>query len=253
MTGRTRHLLIFSAGFLMFSVRTILGAELEVSSVVNPTRISLNELVTVTVTISGANALRAKKPVLDTMPDFTILGPTSTSQNFSFINGRTSIVKSYTYRLRATKIGTFNVGAVTVKVRNRGGDSSVRAVQIAGELVCKSLRSAGAAVQEKHVGILGACDMNVRVTVTVEIAPTLSLAEFFVVIVRVQAAALSFIPEKASSLTCQKAGRAFHIKGDNIEPAVCVYIDQHGTFRIVRLHQTRGPRVVFEIATGMVD
>jgi len=130
MTGRTRQLLIFGAVFLMFSVRVIQGAELEVSSVVNPTRISLNELVTVTVTISGVNALKAKEPVLDTMTDFTILGPTSTSQNFSFINGRTSIVKSYTYQLRATKIGTFNVGAVTVKVRNRTFSAPATKVEV---------------------------------------------------------------------------------------------------------------------------
>jgi len=94
------------------------GADIELTSVVNSTNITLNDQLILTVTVSGSDANKVGKPELDPMPEFTI-SDIGTSSETSITNFRVFFYKNtYTYTLFPEKTGIFDVGAVSIKVGN---------------------------------------------------------------------------------------------------------------------------------------
>ncbi|MFC1691985.1 BatD family protein [Candidatus Latescibacterota bacterium] len=119
MTGKALYLTLFCMILMLSVASAALCAQIDVSSIVNPTKVPVNERITLTVRISGPDASNAGSPILETTPDFTVTGPLGQSTEIEINNGRTSTNKSFTYYLLPTKIGTSTVGAVTVKVGNQ--------------------------------------------------------------------------------------------------------------------------------------
>lgn len=115
MTGKTIYSVVASIFFILCLEGNVIGAEIEFSSVVNPTSLSVDDYITVTVSVTGPDASSAGVPVLEANPDFSITD-TSTSTQINMINFKTSVTKSYTFSLKPRKTGTFNVGAATVRV-----------------------------------------------------------------------------------------------------------------------------------------
>ncbi|MFC1606933.1 BatD family protein [Candidatus Latescibacterota bacterium] len=93
---------------------TVYGADIKLTTEIDPTTISINDRLTVTVTVSGADARKARVPVLKANPDFTILGRPSTRTEFRYINGVSHNLISYIYTLIPKKTGTFMVGGAAV-------------------------------------------------------------------------------------------------------------------------------------------
>ncbi|MBN1291977.1 MAG: protein BatD [Candidatus Latescibacteria bacterium] len=113
MTGKIKNNVIFFIIFMMCCFRTVFGADIQISSVVNSTKISINDRLILTITITGSDARQTGKPVLKNMPDFDVFeGGRSTK--FQYINGATSYEISYTYTLIPKKTGTFEVGGAAV-------------------------------------------------------------------------------------------------------------------------------------------
>ena len=108
----------------------VFGAEVEVSSIVNPIKVSINDTISMTVTVTGPDASEASKPIHKTVPEFMVEGPFGTSTNISIINGKSSVSKSYTYTLIPRKIGIFEVGGVTVSVGNQMFSASPTKVEV---------------------------------------------------------------------------------------------------------------------------
>jgi len=92
------------------------GNNVEVKSHVDKTVVGLNQQFTLHVEISGENINSASDPQLPPMDDFSVFLGSGTSQNYQFINGKASVSKIISYHFQATKIGAFQIDAVSVKV-----------------------------------------------------------------------------------------------------------------------------------------
>jgi len=114
MTGKY----LFCIAFLVISMtgaRDVSCQDINLTSEVSARKISLNESLTVTVTIWGPDGGKADEPELSPMPAFTVAG-TSTSSEYSINNFKASVIKSYMYTLIPQQVGTFDVGAASVRV-----------------------------------------------------------------------------------------------------------------------------------------
>ncbi len=113
MTGK---ILLRILCFILLSagVQNVYGDDIVLTSIVNSQKISLNDQLVLTLTVSGSGMGRIGDPELAPMQDFRISRPSS-STNFEFRNGKTSFSKTYTYVLLPKKTGVFDVGAVSIK------------------------------------------------------------------------------------------------------------------------------------------
>jgi len=118
MTGRTGKTALLFLAFWV-SAHISFCAEIEVKSVVTPTKVSIGDYVQIKVTITGPDAGKAEDPVLQPMPDFTMLGRPSYSYRANMVNLQVSVSKTYTYMVKPKKTGTFVIGAVTVRAGGR--------------------------------------------------------------------------------------------------------------------------------------
>lgn len=116
MTGNP----IMSVAVLIFLMLSACGmstsyADIAVTSTVTPGKVSLNDYVEVTISVSGTDARKASAPVLDATPEFINLG-VSTEMQTSIVNFDITITRRYIYTFKPTKIGTYKLGGATVKV-----------------------------------------------------------------------------------------------------------------------------------------
>ena len=135
MTGK----MVRSAILYIFFLNCVIGgafcAEIEVKSEVNPTKASIDDFIRIKVSISGPDARKAEMPVLDRMPDFIVLSDISTGSSTVINNFQITVTKSYTFTVKPRKIGTFSVGAVSVK----SGKQTFRAPATKVEIVTGSV------------------------------------------------------------------------------------------------------------------
>jgi len=99
--------------FFMLGVSGAFGADIQINSVVSPTKASINSYVTLSITISGTDARKAGRPILKNTPDFDVRSSGQSTQ-YRFINGQSSYEITYTYTLIPKKTGIFEVGSVAV-------------------------------------------------------------------------------------------------------------------------------------------
>ncbi|MBT4483534.1 MAG: protein BatD [Candidatus Latescibacteria bacterium] len=111
------------------------GLQVEVTSTVTPTKASLGEFLALTVKASGSDAGKAGAPMLETMPDFTIIGPPLTRSETNITNFKIFVSKSYTYTLKPNKTGTYKIGAVTFKAgREKFSAPAIKVEIVAGSI-----------------------------------------------------------------------------------------------------------------------
>ena len=104
---------------LAFSTN-ILSEPLSVSASVDKTELALNQQLIYTVDLSGDGANSVADPELPDVSEFlAFLGSGGSSQSINFVNGKTSIQKSYSYHYLATKEGTFTFGPVKVLFKGK--------------------------------------------------------------------------------------------------------------------------------------
>ncbi len=114
------HAFFFTAiGWWLMLAAALPAQDITVTATVDRTRIGLNQQFQLTVEISGSGAMSASEPNLPNLEHFAAFSGSSTSQNFQFINGRMQVSKSYTYYFIAAKVGTFEIGPVTVSYKGK--------------------------------------------------------------------------------------------------------------------------------------
>ncbi len=110
------------------------SAQVELDASVNATRIGVQDVLQLTVSISGPDGGRASEPELPGVEGFRLAGR-STSSQVQIINGRMSSTRSFIYQLLPQGEGTFTIGAVTVTANGE----TYRSVPITVEVVAGSI------------------------------------------------------------------------------------------------------------------
>jgi hypothetical protein len=127
-----------SLGVLLWATSAV--AQVEIDASVNATRIGVQEVLQLTVSISGPEGGRASEPGLPGIEGFRVAGR-STSSQVQIINGRMSSTRSFIYQLLPQREGTFTIGAVTVTANSQ----TYRSVPITVEVVAGSVAPQGRA------------------------------------------------------------------------------------------------------------
>ena len=178
--NRIKILLI---GFFLISIQTAWGEDVEVTSIVNSTKIGINDQLVLTVTISGADANKADEPQFS-MTDF-IISRTGSSTQMNIINFKTSVTKTFTYVLTPKKIGSFDVGAVSVPVNGKVYKAPATRVEVVKDSTVPQVRSNGKtneANRNEDIYVTGITDKNEvyigeQITYTFELYNRLSLSD----------------------------------------------------------------------------
>ncbi len=102
---------------LLLGARAVPGQEISVSAEVSRTRMTVDETLILTVTVSGSELGDVPEPVLPDMQPFIVIGSTSSSSSsFNLVNGRLSSSRSvrFIYQLKPRRTGTFVIDAAEV-------------------------------------------------------------------------------------------------------------------------------------------
>ena len=103
--------------------------EVSVTASVDRQRVSVDESLTLTVAVSGANVQGMSKPTLPSLDGFDVMG-TSSSSNISWINGRVSMTQEYRYTLMPRSVGTFTIDPVEVHIGGKMGRTKPVRVEV---------------------------------------------------------------------------------------------------------------------------
>lgn len=102
---------------LLLGARAVPGQEISVTAEVSRTRVTVDETLILTVTVSGSGVGDVPNPVLPDMQPFIVIGSTSsTSSSFNLVNGKLSSSRSvrFIYQLKPRRTGTFVIDAAEV-------------------------------------------------------------------------------------------------------------------------------------------
>ncbi|MXZ76511.1 MAG: hypothetical protein F4207_05945 [Gemmatimonadetes bacterium] len=102
---------------LLFGARAVPGQEVSVTAEVSRTRMTIDETLILTVSVSGSELGDVPKPVLPDMQPFIVIGSTSSSSSsFNLVNGKLSSSRSvrFIYQLKPRRTGTFVIDAAEV-------------------------------------------------------------------------------------------------------------------------------------------
>lgn len=88
--------------------------EITFAAEVDNQKVGLDDTFALTVTVSGASVSQTISPEMPEMPDFDVIGQSSSS-NISFVNGQVSASRSIIYTLRPKKQGKFTIPPVKLK------------------------------------------------------------------------------------------------------------------------------------------
>ena len=102
---------------LLFGARAVPGQEVSVTAEVSRTRMTIDETLILTVSVSGSELGDVPKPVLPDMQPFIVIGSTSSSSSsFNLVNGKLSSSRSvrFIYQLKPRRTGTFVIDAAGV-------------------------------------------------------------------------------------------------------------------------------------------
>lgn len=121
----------------------LLIAQVSFTASVNKNKVGLNERFSLTYTINdGGDRFSAPD-----FSDFSVLSGPSTSSSTSIMNGKVSREKSFTYYLRAKKVGVFTIGAASIQVKGkqyRSGRVSIQVLKSSPLLTTQSSPEANA-------------------------------------------------------------------------------------------------------------
>ena len=106
-------ILFISLVFCIFS--TALAADVTFNASVDKNTVALDDTLQYTVAVSGSSAGNAPAPNLPQFVNLSVAG-TYQSSNFSFVNGKTSVSKSFIYTLKPEKIGEARIGSASINI-----------------------------------------------------------------------------------------------------------------------------------------
>ncbi|HAD82118.1 MAG: hypothetical protein A2509_02455 [Candidatus Edwardsbacteria bacterium RIFOXYD12_FULL_50_11] len=142
----------------VLSISLVDAAEIEFNATVDQSTVGLGDQFTLTVTVQGQDMTSVPKPELPDMPDFNLLGSSSSqSTNIQFINGKMSKQASvnYIYYLSAKKLGKLSIGPCLIKYK----DQEYRSQPIEIEVV----KSSTARAQPAPSGRASAAQPNIPI------------------------------------------------------------------------------------------
>lgn len=93
---------------------SVTGQEISVTAEVNRTRVTIDETLILTISVSGSDLGDVPKPELPDMRSFSVIGNTSSSStSFNLVNGKLSSSRSvrFIYQLKPRKTGTLVIGS----------------------------------------------------------------------------------------------------------------------------------------------
>lgn len=95
-----------------------LAADLTFNASVDKNSVALDDTVQYTLSVSGNSAGNAPSPTLPKFENLSVVG-TSQASSFSFINGQTSVSKSFLYTLRPEKTGQAHIGQASININGQ--------------------------------------------------------------------------------------------------------------------------------------
>ena len=104
----------------------VIQAQISFTASVNKNKVGVNEQFSITFTVNGSGD-KFQAPLFS---DFTVLTGPSTSSSTTIINGKVSNENSYTYYLRAKKVGLFTIGSASIRVNGKQYQSSTTSIQV---------------------------------------------------------------------------------------------------------------------------
>ncbi len=102
---------------VLLGARAAPGQEISVTAEVSRTRVTVDEALILTVTVSGSGLGDVPNPVLPDLQPFIIIGSTSsTSSSFNLVNGQLTSSRSvrFIYQLKPRRTGSFVIDAAEV-------------------------------------------------------------------------------------------------------------------------------------------
>lgn len=133
--------MLASVSALVLAVLTLAQAQqASVTASVNAHRIGIEDVLQLTVSISGGSPTAA--PELPTTDGFRV-GGRSTSQSIELVNGKMSSTRSYIYQLLPQREGRFTIGPVRVEVGGRTEETDPIDVEVVSGSVAPSRGRSG--------------------------------------------------------------------------------------------------------------
>ncbi len=115
--------------FLVFVLQSfLLLAQTSFTASVSKNKIGVNEQFSLTFTVNESG----DRFVAPDFSNFSVIAGPSTSSSTTIINGKVSKENSYTYYLRAKKVGIYTIGSASINVKGktyRSGTSSIQVLQ----------------------------------------------------------------------------------------------------------------------------
>ena len=115
--------------FLVFVLQSfLLLAQTSFTVSVSKNKIGVNEQFSLTFTVNESG----DRFVAPDFSNFSVIAGPSTSSSTTIINGKVSKENSYTYYLRAKKVGIYTIGSASINVKGktyRSGTSSIQVLQ----------------------------------------------------------------------------------------------------------------------------
>ncbi len=111
---------VLAAVILLAAAPGVPGAELTFTASVDRTKVGLDDPLTLTVSVSGRDIGGLSEPELPSLNRLEIIGTnTSSSSQFSFVNGKMTSSKTYDfiYTLRPVEVGKASIGPATLKFK----------------------------------------------------------------------------------------------------------------------------------------
>jgi len=123
-----------AAAMIFWSLAALLPQDLpaeELSAVarIDATRITIDDQLMLTVSLSGDHANKAGDPDLSTIEGFKIVG-SSQSSNISIVNGDVSRIKEFTYTLLPDRVGTHKIGPIAVAIGRKRHKTNAVVVEV---------------------------------------------------------------------------------------------------------------------------
>ncbi len=113
---------------------SIAGQEISVTAEVNRTRVTVDETLILTISVSGSDLGDVPKPELPDMQAFLVIGSTSTSSSsFNLVNGKLSSSGSvrFIYQLKPRETGTFVIGSTELTYDGVSHETTPISIEVA--------------------------------------------------------------------------------------------------------------------------
>lgn len=115
--SKTGKIILFFI-LIFFICSFALAADVTFNASVDKNTVALDDTIQYTVSVTGNAVGNAPGPALPKFSNLSVIG-TSQSSNFSFVNGQTSVSKSFIYTLRPEKTGQAHIGQASITINGQ--------------------------------------------------------------------------------------------------------------------------------------